>query len=186
LAKQAAVSTLAIPRPKATEAAPFYHSYISKVIGENISDQLAYQMDEVEELLGSLDENAALARYAPDKWSIKEILGHLTDAERIFGYRLLRISRGDRTPLPGFDEKMYVPAGQFDARPLGSLVGEFRSVRESTRNLIAGLPRDCWANQGEASGMPITARALAYIIVGHVAHHIGVLRDRYGLGASVP
>jgi hypothetical protein len=178
------VSTLVIPRPMATESAPFYHGYIARVTGENISDQLADQSDEVEELFGSLDEQAALARYAPDKWSIKEILGHLTDAERIFSYRLLRISRGDRTPLPGFDEKAYVPAGRFDARPLGSLLGEFRSVRESTRRLIQGLPRDCWANQGEASGMPITARALAYIIVGHVAHHLGVLRDRYGLGAT--
>src|SRR4051794_31894202 len=121
LAKEATVSPLAIPRPLATEAAPFYHGYIAKVAGENISDQLADQLDEVEELFGPLNEQAALARYAPGKWSIKEILGHLTDAERIFSYRLLRISRGDRTPLPGFDEKMYVPAGHFDARPLGSL-----------------------------------------------------------------
>jgi DinB family protein len=168
----------------ASEAAPFYHGYIAKVTGENISDHMADQLDEVEQLFGSLDEQSALARYAPGKWSIKEILGHLTDAERIFGYRLLRIGRGDRTPLPGFDEKTYVPAGQFDTRPLSSLIGEFRSVRESTEGLMHGLPLDCWANQGEASGMSITARALAYIIVGHVNHHLGVLRDRYGLGAS--
>jgi hypothetical protein len=178
------VSTLAIPRPMASEAAPFYHGYIAKVTGENIIDQLADQLAEMEELFGSLDDKAGLARYAPDKWSIKEILGHLADAERIFSYRLLRISRGDRTPLPGFEEKAYVPAGQFDARPLGSLVAEFRSVRESTLALMHGLPLDCWGNQGEASGAPITARALAYIMVGHVAHHLGVLADRYGLGAS--
>jgi hypothetical protein len=179
------MSTLAIPRPMADEAAPFYHGYIAKVTGENITEQLADQLTEVKELFGSLDEKAALARYAAGKWSVKEVLGHLTDAERIFSYRLLRISRGDQTPLPGFDEKVYVPAGRFESRPLGSLVDEFRSVRESTRALMHGVPSESWANRGEASGYPISARALAYIIAGHVAHHLGVLRERYGLGASV-
>jgi hypothetical protein len=179
------MSTLAIPRPTPDEAAPFYHGYIAEVTGENITEQLADQLIEVEELFGSLDEKAALARYAPGKWSVKEVLGHLTDAERIFSYRLLRISRGDQTPLPGFDEKVYVPAGRFESRPLRSLVDEFRSVRESTRALMHGVPFESWANRGEASGNPISARALAYIIAGHVTHHLGVLRERYGLGASV-
>ncbi len=179
------MSTFAIPRPTTDEAAYFYHGYIGEVSGDNIAEQLADQLDEVEELFGSVDDKAALARYAPGKWSIKEILGHLSDAERIFSYRLLRISRGDPTPLPGFDEKAYVPAGRFDGRPLRSLVDEFRSVREGTRALLDGLPSESWANRGEASGYPISARALAYIIPGHVTHHLGVLRDRYGLGAPV-
>jgi DinB family protein len=179
------VSTLSIPRPAANEAAPFYQGYIAEVRGENVIEQLADQLEEVEELFGSVDDPAASARYAPGKWSVKEVLGHLTDVERIFSYRLLRIARGDGTPLPGFDENAYVPAGRFDTRPLRSLLGDFRAVRESTRALIQGLPLECWANQGEASGTPISARALAYIMVGHVAHHLGVLRDRYGLGASV-
>jgi DinB family protein len=179
------VSTLSIPRPAANDAAPFYQGYIAEVKGENVIEQLADQLEEVEELFGSLDDPAAAARYAPGKWSVKEVLGHLTDAERIFSYRLLRIARGDGTPLPGFDENAYVPAGRFDTRPLRSLLADFRGVRESTRALIQGLPLECWANQGEASGTPISARALAYIMVGHVAHHLGVLRDRYGLGASV-
>lgn len=178
------MSRLAIPRPQANEAAPFYHGYIAEVKGDNITDQLADQLEDVEELLGSLDDRAALARYAPGKWSIKEVLGHLGDVERIFAYRLLRISRGDRTPLPGFDENAYVPAGRFDLRPLESLMGEFRSVRQSTMALMHGLPQECWTNQGEASGAPVSARALAYIIPGHVTHHLGVLKDRYGLGVS--
>jgi len=178
------VSTFAISRPTSDEAAPFYHSYIAEVAGENITEQLADQLGEVEELFGSLDDTAALARYAAGKWSVKEVLGHLTDAERIFGYRLLRIARGDRTPLPGFDENAYVPAGRFDSRPLRSLMDEFRSVRLSTLAMIQGLPLEGWTRRGEASGLPISARALAYIIPGHVSHHLGVLRDRYGLGAT--
>ena len=178
------MSTLAIPRPASDEAAPSYQRYIAEVAGENIVGQLAEQLDEVEGLFGSVDDRAALARYAPGKWSVKEVLGHLSDVERIFAYRLLRISRGDQTPLPGFDENAYVPAGRFDTRLLRSLMAEFRSVRQSTLTMVLGLPAECWANRGEASGNPITARALAYIIPGHVSHHLGVLRDRYGLGAA--
>jgi uncharacterized damage-inducible protein DinB len=178
------MSALAIPRPASDEAAPFYHGYIAEVTGDNIVDQLADQASEVEGFFASIDDKAALARYAPGKWSIKEVLGHLADVERIFAYRLLRISRGDGTPLPGFDENAYVPAGRFDARSLRSLMDEFRAVRESTLALVQGLPQDGWGKRGEASGRTISTRALAYILVGHVAHHLGVLRDRYGLGAT--
>jgi DinB family protein len=174
-----------IPRPAADEAAPFYHGYIAEVPGDNIPEQLAAQVVEIQELFGSLDEGRALERYAPGKWSIKEVLGHLADAERIFAYRLLRISRGDQTPLPGFDENAYVPAGQFDARPVRSLVAELIAVRRSTSALVDGVPPGRWADRGEASGKVISARALAYIMVGHVAHHLGVLRERYGLGRSM-
>jgi uncharacterized damage-inducible protein DinB len=177
------MSVLAIPRPSSDEAAPFYHGYIAEVTGENIVGQLVEQLGEVEGLFGSIDDTAARARYAPGKWSIKEVLGHLADVERIFAYRLLRISRGDGTPLPSFDENAYVPAARFDARSLRSLVDEFRAVRQSTLALVEGLPQDGWAKRGEASGGTISARALAYILVGHVAHHLGVLRERYGLGA---
>jgi hypothetical protein len=176
------MSTLAIPRPASDEAAPFYHGYIAEVRGENIAEQLAAQLREVEGLFASIEDKAALARYAPGKWSIKEVVGHLCDAERIFGYRLLRISRGDRTPLPGFDENAYVPAGQFDARPLRSLVDEFRAVRQATLALVQGVPAQRWGERGEANGQAISARAVAYILVGHVVHHLGVLRERYGVG----
>ncbi len=175
---------LTLPRPAADEAAPFYHGYIAHVVGENIGEQLVSQLAGLERLFAGLDDGAALARYAPGKWSIKEILGHLADVERIFAYRLLRVARGDATPLPGFDENAYVPAGRFDERPLGMLLSEFRAVRVSSAALLAGIPQSGWSERGQASGHPITARALAYIIVGHVAHHLGVLRDRYGLGAG--
>jgi hypothetical protein len=176
------MSAILIPRPAADEAAPFYHGYINKVTGENIGEQLQRQLGEVEDLFQGLDDSMALARYAPGKWSIKEILGHLTDTERIFAYRLLRISRNDTTPLPGFDENAYVPAGDFDDRPLSTLLKEFRAVRISSLALIEGLPPAAWLRRGEASGNSVSTRALAYIMVGHVAHHLGVLRQRYGVG----
>lgn len=178
------MSVLAIPRPAPDEAAPFYHGYIAEVTGENIVEQLVQQLGEVEGLFGSIDDKGALARYAPGKWSIKEVLGHLGDVERIFAYRLLRIARGDETPLPSFDENAYVPAARFDARSLRSLMNEFTAARQSTLALVEGLPQDCWVKRGEASGRAISARALAYILVGHVSHHLGVLRERYGLGAT--
>lgn len=176
------MSTLAIPRPAPDEAAPFYHGYIAEVRDENIGQQLADQLEEVKRLFGSIGDKAALARYAPGKWSIKEVLGHLSDVERIFGYRLLRISRGDRTPLPAFDENAYVPAGHFDGRLLRSLADEFQAVRQSTLALVQSIPAARWAELGQVSGNAISARALAYIIVGHVAHHVGVLRERYAVG----
>ncbi len=175
------MSKLTLPRPAPDEAAPFYHGYISQVPGEAIGRYLMEQLHDLERLLAPLDDTAARARYAEGKWSVKEVLGHLGDAERIFAYRLMRIARGDTTPLPGFDENAYVPTGDFDARPLASLVGEFRALRLSTIALVDGLPPTGWARSGQASSAPISARALAYIIVGHVAHHIRVLRERYRL-----
>jgi uncharacterized damage-inducible protein DinB len=176
------MSPLAIPRPASDEAAPFYHGYIGKVRGENIAEQLASQLREVERLFASIDDRAALARYAAGKWSIKEVLGHLSDVERVLAYRLLRISRGDRTPLAGFDEDAYVPAGEFDARSLQALVDEFKAVRHATLALVQTVPAERWGERGEANGKAISARALAYILVGHVVHHLGVLRERYGVG----
>jgi hypothetical protein len=179
------MSIVSISRPEPDEAAPFYHGYIAKVPEGDLLDQLTKQIREVEQLLQNVSDQEALARYAEGKWSVKEVLGHLCDVERIFTYRLLRISRGDATQLPGFDEKAYVPAGKFDQRPLSTLLSEFRAVRLSTIALIGGVPDDAWRRWGEANGTPITARAVAYIIVGHVAHHLGVLRNRYGLSAMM-
>jgi len=178
------MSKLSLPRPAPDESATSYHGYISEVPGELIGKYLVEQLHELERLMAPLDDTAARARYAEGKWSVKEVLGHLTDAERIFAYRLMRIARGDATPLPGFDENAYVPAGDFDARPLASLVGEFRALRLSTIALVDGLPPEGWERRGQASGASISARALAYIIVGHVAHHAGVLRERYRLSSA--
>lgn len=178
------MSRLRVPRPATDEAAAYYQTYIAYVGGDDIGEQLVEQLSQVERLFSSLDDAAALSRYAPGKWSIKEILGHLNDAERIFSYRLLRISRGDSTPLPGFDQNPYVVAGRFDERPLLDLVGEFRTIRLCTVALASGIPAPAWTQRGTASENSVTARALLYIIVGHVAHHLLVLRDRYGLGSG--
>lgn len=173
------MSQLTLPRPGSDESAPFYHGYIAEVPGEAIGTYLETQLTDLERLLAPLDESTARSRYAEGKWSIKEVVGHLADSERIFAYRLLRIGRGDATPLPGFDENAYVPAGDFDARPLASVVGELRAVRQGTIALAHGLPARAWPRRGEASGKVISARALAYIVVGHLTHHERVLRERY-------
>jgi uncharacterized damage-inducible protein DinB len=178
------MSTLSLSRPAPDESAPFYHGYISQVAGEQIGGYLAEQVHELERLLTPLDDTAARARYAPGKWSVKEVLGHLIDAERIFSYRLLRIGRGDVTPLPGFDQNPYVSAAHSDERALRELAAEFRAVRLSSVALVNGLPSTSWSQMGQASGESVSARALVYIIVGHVAHHLDVLRERYGLGRS--
>lgn len=175
------MTTITISRPQPEEAAPFYHGYISEVPNENLGAQLEDQLKEVERLCSGVTDSQALYRYAEGKWSIKEVLGHLSDTERIFGYRLLRIARGDAIPLSGFDENAYVPAGRFDERPLATLLTELHAVRLSTIALVEGLPRESWTRRGLANGKVISARALAYIIVGHVTHHLGVLRERYGL-----
>ena len=175
------MSTAIIARPEAEESSAYYHRYIARVSDESLAQQLVEQAREVERLETVTDRDA-LARYAEGKWSVKEILGHLCDTERIFTYRLLRMARGDTTPLPGYDENAYVPIGRFDDRPLPMLLGEFRAVRMSTAALLEGLPEEAWGRWGEANGNAITVRALAYIIVGHVSHHLGVLRERYHLG----
>jgi hypothetical protein len=179
------MTTLSLPSPATDECAPFYRGYVSQVADGRIGAYLAEQPQELQRLMAPLDDTSARTRYAPGKWSIKEVLGHLIDVERIFAYRLLRIARGDATPLPGFDENAYVPTGEFDDRTVASLLGEFVALRRSTISLMEGLPQDAWARRGEASGAAISARALAYIIVGHVAHHVTVLRERYLLGAGV-
>src|SRR5919107_5569942 len=176
------MSTMTIARPEAEESLAYYHRYIARVSDEPLGDQLTAQLRDIEQLFETVTDRAALARYAEGKWSIKEILGHLSDTERIFTYRLLRIARGDATPLPGYDENAYVPAGRFDERPLPMLLAELPAVRLSTAALLEGLPDEAWTRWGDANGSPITARALAYIIVGHVSHHLGVLRSRYSLG----
>jgi hypothetical protein len=178
------MSPLSLPRPGPDESAPSFHGYIDQVPGEQIGEYLTSQLREVERLLAPLDDAAARFRYAPEKWSVKEVLGHICDAERIFAYRLLRIARADTTPLPGFDEDAYVPPAEFDTRPMADLVREFQAVRTSTIALVEGLPSAGWQRRGQASGKPISSRALAYIMVGHVTHHLAVLRERYRLSSA--
>jgi hypothetical protein len=176
---------LVLPRPGADEHAPYYAGYVAAVPDERIGAQLQAQGDLLARLLAPLDEAQARHRYAPGKWSVKEVVGHLADVERVFAYRLLRIVRGDATPLPGFDEDAYVAAGDFDARPLSALVDEFRAARASTLALVLGVGAAHWERRGIASGHAVSARALAWLLAGHVAHHVRLLHERYGIAPGV-
>jgi uncharacterized damage-inducible protein DinB len=140
---------------------------------------LARQADETIAVLRNQPPEIADHRYAEGKWSVKEVVGHVCDAERIFSYRILRIARADQTPLAGFDENAYVPAGNFAARTLESLLAEFAAVRQATIALIASLPDEAWARTGIANDNLISARALAYITTGHELHHREILLTRY-------
>ena len=180
---QAAPSAhLSLPAPD--EYDPYYQRYVAHVPGGRVLDRLADQQSEFAGVFGGLSEEAALHRYAPGKWSVKEVLGHLTDTERMFAHRALRFARADETPLPGFDENAYVPAANFDRRPVSSLLGEWNAVRAATLALFDGLEPAAWARRGMANGVPVSVRALAYITAGHADHHLGVLRERYGVGRS--
>lgn len=169
-----------IPKPDSSEYQEFYAGYIRKVADESdLRSLMLAQIVDVERLQMTPGEERSKFRYAEGKWSVREVIGHITDAERIFGYRVLRIGRGDETPLPGFEENAYVSAGEFDQRTLASLVSEWRQVREATIRLIEGLPSTAWERRGTASGWPVSARAVAWITAGHTAHHLAVLRERY-------
>ena len=171
--------TSAIPRPDASEYAPNYGTYVSKVPEGNLVTILEDQRRETQDLLAAIPEGRALHRYAPGKWSIKEVVGHVTDAERVFSYRALRFARGDETPLSGFDEKAYAPAGHFDAHSLPDLAAELDAVRRATIALFSGLDPEALARRGLANNKEISVRALAYVIAGHERHHVEILRERY-------
>jgi uncharacterized damage-inducible protein DinB len=174
---------LSLPRPD--EFDPFYAGYVARVPAVSApADELVAQRARLLNFLAPLTDEQAGYRYAAGKWSIKEMVGHLADAERIFAYRLLRIGRGDDTPLPGFEENDYVRAAGSDLRPFGDLLDEWAATRVATAALVRGLPPEAWERRGTANGAVITARALVYIILGHVEHHRSVLEERYRLVLS--
>lgn len=173
------MTTCVIPRPAADEYAPYYGAYISRVPEGDLCAVLVTQLGETLTLLQSIPESRGTHRYAPGKWSIKEVVGHLIDTERIMGYRALRIARADTTPLPGFEQNDYVPAGEFDQRTLADLGEEFAAVRQASLHLLRHVPPDAWTRRGTASGNPFTPRALAYVIAGHERHHVGILKSKY-------
>lgn len=168
-----------IARPGTDEYAPYYGTYIGKVPDGDLRAMLASQLAETLALIRSIPESRGGHCYAPDKWSIKGVLGHLADSERIFSYRALRIGRGDTTPLPGFEQDDYVPMGNFDARTLRDLADELAAVRQATLHLFAHLDQSAFERRGTASGKPVSVRALAYIIAGHELHHVDILKTRY-------
>jgi len=170
-------------RPEAGEYASYYGRYVSEVPEGDVVETLERQLGETLALLGALDEAAAGRGYEPGKWSVKELVGHLSDAERVFAYRALRFARGDRTPVPGFEQDDYVSAGNFNARTLSDVAEEFAEVRRATLRLLRSLDAEAWLRRGVASDNEVSVRALAYIIAGHEAHHVRILRERYLAGS---
>lgn len=177
----AILQTLRHERPDATEHAPYYGKYIAQVNGGDVVDTLRTQGTESHRWIATLSDAQGAHRYAPDKWSVRQVIGHLMDAERIFVYRALRFARQDATPLAGFDENAFVANAAFDDRSMASLVNEWRAVRDGTVAFFDALNEDEWTRRGSANGQEVTVRALAWIVAGHEVHHRALLRDRYGL-----
>jgi DinB superfamily len=173
---------LAAP-PDASEFAPYAAQYVSLVEGTDILSTLEHQAEEVKGTLSGVSDDKALYRPSPDKWSIKEILGHMTDTERIFAYRALRIARNDKTPLEGFEQDDYVRAARFDDRALPDLTDEFIVTRKATLSLMRTFAPEAWVRRGVANGAGVSVRALAYMTAGHVAHHLNIVKNRY-IGAG--
>ncbi|MEO8050265.1 MAG: DinB family protein [Acidobacteriota bacterium] len=166
-------------RPAPDEAAPYYYTYIDRIASDDIVAALESQLDPTLRLAAAITEEGSLHRYAPDKWSIRQLLNHVTDTERVFLYRALWFARGFDTPLPAFDQNVAVPAAAADRISWSSHIVEFSAVRTATLAFFRNLPANAWDRTGIASGNPVTVRALAYIIAGHGAHHIAILEERY-------
>jgi hypothetical protein len=166
-------------RPGEGEFLPYYERYISLVPTGDVLSTLEAQMKETQDLLHGLPASISTYRYAPDKWSVNELLGHLIDSERIFCARALRFARGDATPLPGFEQDDYIRNSKFDLYPFAELASELDVVRRATVFLFKHLEEPAWMNRGVANNADVSVRALAYIIAGHELHHRQVLLDRY-------
>jgi uncharacterized damage-inducible protein DinB len=165
-------------RPETSEYGPYYAKYVALANETDVLAGLSGQLDEFLSLLRGLPETTANTRHAPYTWSVKQVVGHITDAEREFGHRAFRFSRNDPTPLPGFDENPYVANAPFEAASLDDLLDEFEHVRRANLSLFRRLPAEAWHRSGVASNNPVTVRALAYIIVGHTRHHLNILHKR--------
>lgn len=170
---------LTIARPEPGEYAPYYDRYISLVKGTDILGTLDAQRREMVLLLSGCDEADGDFRYAPDKWNAKEVLGHVCDTERIFAYRALRIARGDRTPIEGFEQDDYVRNGPFAKGPLSEVIEDYIAVRRATLTLLRNLDEAAWTRRGVANRNEVSVRAIAYTIAGHELHHRRILEEKY-------
>lgn len=171
--------SIAMKRPEAGEFAEYYGKYIAKVPGADVPGILASERLQMSRLFAGRSERDGNFRYAPGKWTIKEVLGHVTDAERIFAYRALRIARGDETPLSSFEQDDYVKSGGFASRTLADLVEEFDAVRGASISLFRSFDDAAWGRRGVASEKQVTARALGFITAGHQIHHRMILQESY-------
>ena len=165
--------------PDRTEAAPYYFTYIDQVGSGDIRDLMDVQGVETLALLRGISDERSRFKYAADKWTIREVVNHVNDAERLFAFRAFWFARGFDSPLPSFDQNVAVAAAGLDRRSWPSLVDEFETVRHASSSLFRHLPDDAWTRQGMASGYAFSVRALAYITVGHVTHHVRLLKERY-------
>jgi len=168
-----------MPRPQNTEAAEYYFTYIDKVPGDDVIAVLECQLAEIPAFLATISEEKSLHRYAPDKWSIREVWGHVNDCERLFVLRAFWFARGFDTPLPSFDQNVAVAAAGSDQIAWAQHIAEFTAIRESLLAFFRHLPKDAWDRTGTASGNPFTVRALAWIVAGHVIHHRRIIEERY-------
>jgi hypothetical protein len=168
-----------IGRPQETEAAPPYFKYIDQVPGDDALAVIESQLEESRALFAGISEETSLRRYAPDKWSIRELLNHVTDTERAFAFRALWFARGFTTPLPGYDQNIAAAGAAADRIAWEAHVEEFQQVRRSTISLFRNMPDAGWTRSGIASDNLVSVRAQAFIIAGHAAHHLTILRERY-------
>jgi len=173
------MTSITINRPEPGEYSPYHGAYISLVPEGNIVSTLRQQGDEYVQLFHSIPESKGNSSYQSGKWTIKEVLGHIIDTERIMAYRALRFARNDESPLPGFEQDDYIRFGNFNERTVADLASEFRQVRDANLTMVEHFDQDAWNRAGTASNNRITVRALAYILAGHAAHHVQILRTRY-------
>jgi uncharacterized damage-inducible protein DinB len=166
-------------RPQTTEAASYYYKYIDLITNDEIVPTMESQMAETLQFLEGISEEQSLKSYAPGKWTIRELLNHVNDGERVFLYRAFWFARGFQDALPSFEQDVAVQAANANQTSWAELVEEFRTVRLSTISFFKHLPDEAWSHSGIASDNPVTVRAIAYIIAGHVAHHTQVLKERY-------
>jgi hypothetical protein len=169
-------------RPLESEYAPSFQGYVAHVNEDEILPVLRSQIDALDLLFDRVTPDGETHRYAEGKWSIREVVGHLIDGERVFGYRALCVARGESQNLPAFDENEYMLAAPYDRIELEDLLSEFRLVRLSNIAMLRNFDEAAWTRMGTANGAPISVRALAFIMAGHVRHHMGVLRARYQIG----
>jgi len=168
-----------IGRPQSTEVAPYYSTYIDRVKGDDPFRAIESQLEESFAFFSGISEEKSLHRYAPDKWSIREVLNHISDTERVFAYRAFWFARGFETPLPSFDQTVAAKGVEPDEIHWAAHMEEFRWVRLSTMALFEHMPAEAWSRSGVASDNRVSVRALAYIIAGHAAHHIALIGERY-------
>lgn len=168
-----------LQRPSHDEYSSFYTGYIGLVPDGDYVSILNTQEKALVALFSSLSEDQLLTRYAPGKWSLKEVLAHITDTERIMSYRLLRIARGDTTDLPGFDQDIFIANTTFDEVSVTDLVKDFQAVRQATLALLPTISDTAWTRSGTANTFAISARAIAYVIAGHAQHHLNIAEQKY-------